>query len=141
MIRRPQRSTRTDTRLPYTALFRCSFCLRAVGDAAAHAAEPGYPLSPNFDVHVGDEGEVLLPYTEAKQVLDRLKKTALGRDFPDSEACAPLDHDTRLGRDMECDHSLPRSQARRVGIQCVSTCRSPWSPYHYTKQLTTHTTI
>src|SRR3546814_18232093 len=23
-----------------------------------------------------------------------------------------------------------RSEARRVGKECVSTCRSPWSPYH-----------
>src|SRR3546814_19681762 len=25
------------------------------------------------------------------------------------------------------------SEARRVGIECVSTCRSRWSPYHYNK--------
>src|SRR3546814_2676711 len=25
---------------------------------------------------------------------------------------------------------LPRSEARRVGKECVSTCRSRWSPYH-----------
>src|SRR3546814_11245215 len=24
-----------------------------------------------------------------------------------------------------------RSEARRVGKECVSTCRSRWSPYHY----------
>src|SRR3546814_18433187 len=89
--------TASDNDLPPGVIF----CLRAVGDAAAHAAEPGYPLSPNFVVHVGDEGEVLLPYTQAKQVLDRLKKTAIGRDFPDAEACARFDKDTRLGRDME----------------------------------------
>src|SRR3546814_19387791 len=27
-----------------------------------------------------------------------------------------------------------RSEERRVGKECVSTCRSPWSPYHYTKK-------
>src|SRR3546814_18613900 len=26
-----------------------------------------------------------------------------------------------------------RSAERRVGKECVSTCRSRWSPYHYTK--------
>src|SRR3546814_19863947 len=25
---------------------------------------------------------------------------------------------------------LPRSEERRVGKECVSTCRSWWSPYH-----------
>src|SRR3546814_13078791 len=27
-----------------------------------------------------------------------------------------------------------RSEERRVGKECVSTCRSRWSPYNYTKQ-------
>src|SRR3546814_13326433 len=27
----------------------------------------------------------------------------------------------------------PRSEERRVGKECVSTCRSRWSPYHYKK--------
>src|SRR3546814_20323578 len=34
-----------------------------------------------------------------------------------------------------------RSEERRVGKECVSTCRSWWSPYHYNKnkrQLTSH---
>src|SRR3546814_19253126 len=26
---------------------------------------------------------------------------------------------------------LSRSEERRVGKECVSTCRSRWSPYHY----------
>src|SRR3546814_11341804 len=29
---------------------------------------------------------------------------------------------------------LVRSEKRRVGKECVSTCRSRWSPYHYTKK-------
>src|SRR3546814_15699375 len=76
--------TASDNDLPPGVIF----CLRAVRDAAAHAAEPGYPLSPNLVVHVGHEGEVLLPCTQAKQVLDRLKKTAIGRDVPHAQACA-----------------------------------------------------
>src|SRR3546814_20792056 len=27
-------------------------------------------------------------------------------------------------------HTVPRSEERRVGKECVSTCRSRWSPYH-----------
>src|SRR3546814_15679861 len=27
--------------------------------------------------------------------------------------------------------SIRRSEERRVGKECVSTCRSRWSPYHY----------
>src|SRR3546814_15018602 len=33
-------------------------------------------------------------------------------------------------------HELSRSEERRVGKECVSTCRSGWSPYHYKKKLT-----
>src|SRR3546814_3720151 len=28
---------------------------------------------------------------------------------------------------------ISRSEERRVGKECVSTCRSRWSPYHYKK--------
>src|SRR3546814_15773755 len=33
-----------------------------------------------------------------------------------------------------------RSEERRVGKECVSTCRSRWSPYHY-KTTNAHATI
>src|SRR3546814_11912932 len=29
---------------------------------------------------------------------------------------------------------VARSEERRVGKECVSTCSSRWSPYHYTKK-------
>src|SRR3546814_13663368 len=31
-------------------------------------------------------------------------------------------------------HPPVRSEERRVGKECVSTCRSRWSPYHYKKK-------
>src|SRR3546814_11327666 len=37
-------------------------------------------------------------------------------------------------------HRVPRSEERRVGKECVSTCRSRWSPYHYKKK-NTQTTL
>src|SRR3546814_17114698 len=33
-----------------------------------------------------------------------------------------------------------RSEERRVGKECVSTCRSRWSQYHYTKKQNQQTT-
>src|SRR3546814_20596771 len=33
-----------------------------------------------------------------------------------------------------------RSEERRVGKECVSTCRSRWSPYHSNKNMTTDKT-
>src|SRR3546814_16518361 len=32
------------------------------------------------------------------------------------------------------DPEAYRSEERRVGKECVSTCRSRWSPYHYKKK-------
>jgi SNF2 family DNA or RNA helicase len=75
------------------------FCLRAEGPKANEAPD-GYPLAPHYLVHVGDDGAVLLPYTQAKTVLDRLKRLALGRDAPDSAACTRYDKVTRDGDDM-----------------------------------------
>src|SRR3546814_12223436 len=34
----------------------------------------------------------------------------------------------------QADHKPARSEARRVGKECVSTCRSRWSPYHDNKK-------
>src|SRR3546814_19892757 len=41
-------------------------------------------------------------------------------------------YDSRLGY-VALPHyldALERSEERRVGTECVSTCRSRWSPYH-----------
>jgi SNF2 family DNA or RNA helicase len=76
------------------------FCLRAEGEAATKSFEPGYPLAPHYLVHVGDDGAVLLPFTQAKTVLDRLKRVSIGRDLPDEEACVRFDRTTKEGEDM-----------------------------------------
>src|SRR3546814_12089466 len=34
--------------------------------------------------------------------------------------------------------SNSRSEERRVGKECVSTCSSRWSPYHYKKKIKQH---
>src|SRR3546814_13742810 len=36
-----------------------------------------------------------------------------------------------------CEALIGRSEERRVGQECVSTCRSRWSPYHYKKKHST----
>ena len=82
------------------------YCLRAVGDAALNVVEPGYPLAPHYLVHIGDDGAVLLPFNQAKQILDRLKKLCIGRDLPDAEACARFDKTTRDGKEMNAVQDL-----------------------------------
>src|SRR3546814_10863466 len=51
----------------------------------------------------------------------------------DIEQCAaPLLTEDRLGlRAVRAEDAFSgRSEERRVGKECVSTCRSRWSPYH-----------
>jgi hypothetical protein len=74
------------------------FCLRAEGAAATRIPEAGYPLGAHYLVHVGEAGAVVLPYTQAKQILDRLRRLCLGRDIPDAGACAHFDKATQGGR-------------------------------------------
>ncbi len=76
------------------------FCLRAEGAAAHKVGEAGYPLAPHFLVHVGEAGAVELPHTQAKRILDRLKRVSLGRDAPDGAAIRRFDKQTRHGEDM-----------------------------------------
>ncbi|WP_374317768.1 helicase-related protein [Pseudoxanthomonas kaohsiungensis] len=82
------------------------FCLRAEGANAAKAIDPGYPLAPNYLVHVGEDGTTLLPHTQAKRILDRLKRLAHGRDLPDAAACTRFDTQTRNGEDMQAAQQL-----------------------------------
>lgn len=82
------------------------FCLKAVGEAAVKAIDPEYPLAPYYLVHVGDNGEVLLPFTQAKQVLDRVKRLCYERNEPDSNAAVRFDRATRGGENMTAVQKL-----------------------------------
>src|SRR3546814_14071039 len=53
------------------------------------------------------------------------KPTSFGSNFTNKE--------NRHAQDSSGDRRhrcRPRSEERRVGKECVSTCRSRWSPYH-----------
>ena len=82
------------------------FCLRAEGESAKRSFEPGYPLSPHYLVHVGDDGATLLAFTQAKQILDRLRRLCIGRDAPDYAVVARFDKATRQGEDMSAIQKL-----------------------------------
>src|SRR3546814_18683023 len=45
-------------------------------------------------------------------------------------------HEHRLPIMEERIRTRLRSEERRVGKECVSTCRSRWAPYHYKKKQT-----
>jgi hypothetical protein len=94
------------------------FCLRAEGTGAAKArAGSGagdYPLAPIYLAHVGDDGTTLLAYPQAKRILDRLKRLALGRESPDLGASHRYDKQTRDGEDMRHAQKLLASAVASV---------------------------
>src|SRR3546814_5205025 len=47
------------------------------------------------------------------------------------QSCAKIDSAGAVAVKVQpCASSRERSEERRVGKECVSTCRSRWSPYH-----------
>src|SRR3546814_15942214 len=56
--------------------------------------------------------------------------------YPDFEWNVAVADMNKAGRSIAPDwttYPLNRSEERRVGKECVSTCRSRWSPYHSKK--------
>jgi hypothetical protein len=94
------------------------FCLRAEGPGAskvaAGAGSGDYPLAPIYLAHVGDEGTTVLAYPQAKRILDRLKRLALGRDLPDLGACSRYDRLTGQGENMRHAQKLLASAVASV---------------------------
>src|SRR3546814_14726695 len=110
MIRRPPRSTRTDTLFPYTTLFRSA--VFAVGLPAALVIAAA--LSPMI---VEDRPTTVTPpWTSIT-----LPKPTPPEPRPDPQPRT---------QQPQTEFTAPRSEERRVGKECVSTCSSRWSPYH-----------
>lgn len=95
-------TTSNDAAVPPGVLF----CLRAAGEAAVKSIEPSYPLAPHYLVHVGEDGSILLPFNQAKQALDRLRRLCVGKDLPDAQASARFDEQTRQGENMAATQKL-----------------------------------
>jgi hypothetical protein len=118
-------TTSEDTDIPPGIVF----CLRAEGAAAGKITDSGYPLAPHYLVHVGEDGSVLLPYTQAKRILDRLKRLSLGRDLPDATVCTRYDKETKQGEDMRhAQQLLAAAVASVVGKSEERAVASLFSP-------------
>src|SRR3546814_12876674 len=116
MIRRPPRSTRTDTLFPYTTLFR-SFHFREL--------KPEFPgvAKPRTGKSMGDHCE------------DMAQEWNIARDSQDEMAVAShhklaAAYDRGFFGDLVVSFSgvaraniLRRTEARRVGKECDSTCQ------------------
>src|SRR3546814_19911840 len=125
MLRPPPRSTRTDTLFPYTTLFRSLADVpqslaarnRQLGANARHrlvAVNAAGPHDDRIEAITAD-------FEPAHRLVQRLLEVATHRHhFADR---LHLRGQTRVGL-------RERSEERRVGKECVSTCRYRWSPYH-----------
>src|SRR3546814_12272840 len=135
MIRRPPRSTRTDTLCPYTTRFRSK---RNSGAKVGY--QPAYAQAQaNARRWTGTRLERDDALREA--VLDRLAQGwspeqvagRLARDVGHKV----ISHETiyRFVHAQLKRSNDRRSEERRVGKECVSTCRSRWSPYNSKKKI------
>src|SRR3546814_16700197 len=120
MIRRPPRSTRTDTLFPYTTLFRSD------GVEAVHDAPDG--------AEQADEGRHRANRGEEAEVAFDAVHLAIDRD-PHDLADADLQRaQSLLAADQAAFGGTPRSEERRVGKECVRTCRPRWLQNHEKKK-------
>src|SRR3546814_16712202 len=106
MIRRPPRSTRTDTLFPDTTLFRS-------GGEETRPQQAGGLQDPQGRFRNRDGAA-------RAQWQGGLQGCCANRCQAERRAMSTPEPD--------------RSEERRVGTECVSTCRYRWSQYHYTKK-------
>src|SRR3546814_20236540 len=57
-----------------------------------------------------------------------------GSNLRDDDYGGPVENRIRLLSEVTEALIAVRSEERRVGKECVSTCRSRWSPYHSKKK-------
>src|SRR3546814_12974986 len=103
MLRRPPRTTRTDTLFPYTTLFRSK----------------GAPMSD--DIYDDDDGHEAAP-------MEMLASYFAAHDWPHEMVGEDEIVATAQGSWTTYELRAVRSEERRVGKECVSTGRSRGSP-------------
>src|SRR3546814_19266977 len=117
MVRRPPRSTRTDTLLPYTTLCRSALVLALLDRTAElrerqhrHIEILGQRLEPAADL-----GDFLHAIVAAAAPRAREQLEIIDHHQPDHVIVPPLE-------------PPQRSEERRGGKECVRTSRYRWSP-------------
>src|SRR3546814_21068612 len=110
-IRRPPRSTRTDTLFPYTTLFRSGLLGYSEGDGGVGRWR--------FAPATGKKEKPM----SVRMALAKLCACTCGGAIIGSGAMQITDVPKARGQVQSC-----RSEERRVGKECVRTCRYWWSP-------------
>src|SRR3546814_12443125 len=123
MIRRPPRSTRTDTLFPYTTLFRSTIVAEA--GAVDHRLPGGIDLARQRPRPEGGKHRAESPLADRRHFRRAVRQPA----HVDQAAERPGVTSDAAGQHQE-DRIALRSDERRVGKECVSPCQSRWSPRH-----------
>src|SRR3546814_17669404 len=115
MIRRPTRSTLHATFFPYTTLFR----------SQRQASATGRTLRLAYRAKGGARREVTISDRSIATLVRRLQDLP-GQNLFQYEDAGEVR--TVGSDDVNAYIRDARSEERRVGKECVSTCRSRWSP-------------
>src|SRR3546814_11567374 len=129
-IRRPPRSTRTDTLFPFTTLFRSKLVLEQI--TALNTTTAGM-IDSTGTLLKTQSGEIhkqaassTIPLETLQRAFQNIYDTMDTIDRFKLEALGNMKQTvTVLTSEVE-----KRSEERRVGQECVSTCRSRWSRNH-----------
>src|SRR3546814_14044139 len=109
MVARPPRSTRTDTLLPYTTLFRSPTYSPCIGTPTTSATDAVLTIDP------------FVPRSLIARIWYFMHRNVLVTLI--SMLCRNRSSDTSA-------RGRPISEERRVGNECVSTCRYRWLLHH-----------
>src|SRR3546814_20363764 len=127
MIRRPPRSTRTDTLFPYTTLFRSLVVV-----VADHRRQQRAEDRKAWQIKQRQRRRVEVAGRELRKVARQQIRAEIVASLDAREqAIARVEViAARHEIDTLAETEPTRSEERRVGKECVSTCRSLWSAYH-----------
>src|SRR3546814_20220635 len=121
MIRRPPRSTRTDTLFPYTTLFR------SIGKQIVHTGFGRRILAQHAD-HAFREEWAHPDEHAIERRIELHRRDQVLRSGPRRGIDGRVVIGRRRGGILR-PRRRRRSEERRVGKECERTCRSLWSPY------------
>ena len=89
------------------------FCLKSENPNIS--IDPNYSIAPYYLVYVTHEGEVMLPFTQTKKLLDFFKQLSLGNRNPESQAWEDFQSATKQGKNME-----PYQKLLKKAVQSIS---------------------
>ena len=77
------------------------FCLRKPGETGNdNEGDKLNPIHPYYLLHISDEGEVSIGFTNPKRILERLSTLCVEKTNPDSGLCDWFNEETDNGSDM-----------------------------------------